>query len=119
MGSEPRGDSALGSGLGSGLGAGFGSALGSGFLPNPLGSEPRGDSALGSGLGAGFGVGLGACFGAGFATLEESFSSFASSAAILSSRSFLVGFFVAFLAIGGPAGGSFIYFMAGAAGFHA
>ena len=70
-------------------------------------------------MGACFGAGLGACFGVGFATLEESFSSFASRAAILSSRSFFVGFFVVFLAIAGPPGGSFIYFLVGTAGFHA
>ena len=65
------------------------------------------------------GAGFAACLGAGFATLEESFSSFASSAAILSSRSFFVGFLVDFLAIAGPAGGGFIYFLVGRAGFHA
>ena len=121
FGSEPRSDSAFG--LGSGLGAGFGSALGSGFLPNPFGSEPRSDSAFGSGLGAGFaacfGAGFAACFGAGFAKLDESFSSFASSTAILSSRSFLVCLLGDFVAIEGPAGGSFIYFLVGTAGFHA
>ena len=51
--------------------------------------------------------------GAGFSTEAESFSSFASRSAILSSRSFLVGFFDDFLAIGGPAAGSFIYFLVG------
>ena len=83
-------------------------------MSNPFGSEPRGDSAFGSGFG--FGGGFAA---AGFSTADESFSSFASRTAILSSRSFLVGFLVDFLAIAGPAGGGFICILVGRAGRHA